>query len=258
MLTPLVFGLLPSLQVARTALREALAEGGRQGAPGGRTRLRHALVAVEVALALLLLVGSGLLVRSFLKVLAVDPGFDAAHVLTLQTSVPGDTYGTPAQAADFYQRFLDRARQLPGVEHAALINAPPLGGDANGAFLYDGQSFDDIRGNWAAQSAFYRVASDDYFRTMGIPIVRGRAFTDRDRVGAEPVAVINQAMAREVLAGRDPLGQRIRFAGMDSVNPWLTIVGVAGDVRHRGADRRRRARGLRELPAEPASARPTS
>ncbi len=232
-LTPLVFGLLPSLQVTRTELREALAEGGRQGAPGGRTRVRHALVTVEVALALLLLIGSGLLVRSFLQVLAVDPGFDAAHVITLQTSVPGDTYATPAQAAGFYQRFLERARQLPGVEHAALINAPPLGGDANGAFLHDGQSFDEIRGNWAAQSASYRVASPDYFETLGIPIVRGRAFTDRDGAGTEPVAVINQAMARKYWPGRDPVGQRIRFAGMDRVNPWLTIVGIVGDVRHR-------------------------
>jgi predicted permease len=231
LLTPLVFGLLPSVQVSRTEIRDALAEGGRQGAPGGRTRTRHAFVTVEVALALLLLAGSGLLVRSFLKVLAVDPGFDPSRVLALETSVPGDS-DTAAQAADFYRRLLERVRQLPGIAHAALINAPPLGGDANGAFLFEGQRFEDIRSNWAAQAASYRVASDDYFATLGIPILRGRAFTDRDRAGTEPVAVISQAMARKFWPGRDPLGQRIRFAGMDRVNPWLTIVGIAGDVRH--------------------------
>jgi len=232
LLIPMVFGLLPSAQASRTELREALVEGGRQGAPGGRTRARHAFVTLQVALALLLLAGSGLLVRSFLKVLAVDPGFDPSGVLTLQTSVPGDS-DTAAQAADFYRRLLERVRQLPGIAHAALINAPPLGGDANGAFLFDGQSFDEIRSNWAAQAAGYRVASDDCFATLGIPIVRGRAFTDRDRVGTEPVAVINQTMARKYWPGRDPIGQRIRFAGMDRVNPWLTIVGIAGDVRQR-------------------------
>ncbi len=233
LLTPVVFGLLPSVQVSRTELRDALTEGGR-AVTTGRARLRATLVAVEMALALVLLVGSGLLVRSFVKVLSVDPGFDPSSVVTLLTAVPGQKYSSATQAADFYAELLARLRTLPGVRSAGLINAPPLGGmDANGAFLFEGQSIEDLGGNWTAQSASYRVASDDYFRAMGIPVVRGRAFAATDDAGHEAVALVNLAMARKYWPDGDPIGQRIQFAGMDRENPLLTIVGVAGDVRHR-------------------------
>ena len=233
LLTPVVFGLLPSIQVARSGLRDALAEGGR-AATAERGRLRATLVAVEVALALVLLVGSGLLVRSFANVLSVDPGFDPGGVVTLQTTVPGEKYPSPPQAAGFYQALLERLEALPGVRAAGLINAPPLGGaDANGAFLFEGQSWEAIAGDWSVQSASYRVASAGYFRAMGIPVVRGRTFADTDDANGEAVALVNLTMARKYWPDGDPIGQRIQFAGMDSRNPMLTIVGVVGDVRHR-------------------------
>ena len=123
---------------------------------------------------------------------------------------------------------------MPGVDAGGLVNAPPLSGlDANGAFMFDGQAWDEIKDNWTAQSAVYRMASDGYFAAMGMDLRRGRTFDSRDVSGAEAVAVVNEALARRYFAGRDPLGQRIRFAGMDLVNPWLTIVGVVGDVRFR-------------------------
>lgn len=234
LVTPVVFGLLPALQVSRPHLRDALVEGGRGNAAGARTRTRQFLVAFEVALALVLLAGAGLLIRSFSRLATVDPGFQPVGVVTMETTVPTERYPDPAQAARFYDALLDRVSAVPGVGAAGLINTPPLSGnDANGGFMFEGQVWEEIQGNWTAQSASYRVVSGSYFPAMGIPVVRGRAFEARDAAGAEPAAVINQTMARRYFADRDPLGQRIRFAGMDRENPWLTIVGVSGDVRHR-------------------------
>ena len=232
--TPLLFGLWPALRFSRPDLRDAMVESGRGMAAGGRARARLTLVAIEAALAVVLVCGAGLLVRSFVALLSVNPGFQASGVVTMQTTVPGDTYADPARASQFYGSLLERVSAVPGVQRAGLINTPPLSGqDANGAFLHEGQEWSEISSNWTAQSASYRVVSGDYFQAMGIPIVRGRTFGTGDVAGAEYVAVVNQAMAARHFAGRDPVGARIRFAGMDEDNPWLTIVGVAGDVRHR-------------------------
>jgi putative ABC transport system permease protein len=232
-LTSFLCGLIPALQVSRPDVREALVEAGRGMSAGGRSRTRVALVGVEVALAVVLVSGAGLLVRSFVNLLATDPGFQPAGVITMETTLPGDTYEDAARAVQFYRQLLDRVAATPGVARAALINTPPLSGfDASGAFLHEHQDWNDIAGDWTAQSASYRVVSGEYFQAMGIPIARGRTFDDRDVAGAEFVAVINQALAARHFAGRDPLGARIRFAGMDRDNPWLTIIGVAADVRH--------------------------
>jgi putative ABC transport system permease protein len=202
LVTPIVFGLWPALQLSRRLPRETLSEGGRLGTVASRSLTRQGLVAVEVAVALLLVTSAGLLARSVTQLLA--------------------------------ERWLQRAAAVPGVASAGVVNAPPLAGrDANGAFMLDGQVWDDIKGNWVAQSAVYRVASDGYFAAMGMALTRGRGFDARDVAGAEPSAVINEALARKHFAGRDPLGQRLRFAGMDKDNPWLTVVGVVRDVRYR-------------------------
>jgi predicted permease len=233
LITPLVFGWVPSLNLSRASLRDVLAEGGRLGTHGG-SRARQSLVAVEVGVALLLVTSAGLLARSLVRLLDVDPGFQAERVLTLQTTVPETKYADAAAAARLYDAWLARVAAVPGVTAAGVVNAPPLSGlDANGAFLLDGQSWDEIKGNWTAQSAYYRLASEGYFEAMGIPLRRGRLFDGRDVPGSEPAAVVNESLARRHFAGRDPVGQRIRFAGMDDVNPWLTIVGVVGDVRFR-------------------------
>jgi predicted permease len=232
--TPLVFGLWPALRFSRPDLRDAMVESGRGMTAGGRTRTRLALVAIEAALAVVLVCGAGLLVRSFVALVSIDPGFRPSGVVTMRTTVPADTYADPNRAAQFYAALLERVSAVPGVQHAGLINTPPLSGqDANGAFLHEGQEWSEISGNWTAQSASYRVVSGDYLQAMGIPVIRGRTFDSRDVAGAEYVAVVNQALAARHFPGRDPIGSRIRFAGMDQDNPWLTIVGVAGDVRHR-------------------------
>jgi putative ABC transport system permease protein len=234
LVTPLAFGLLPSLQLSRTPLRDALAEGGRLGTRAGAGRTRQGLVAVEIAVALLLVTAAGLLGRSFLQLLQVHPGFEPTDVVTVDTAIPAGKYADPDASARLYAAWLDRSAQVQGVDRAGLVNAPPLSGlDANGAFMLDGQAWDDIKDNWVAQSAFYRVASEGYFDAMGMSVRRGRGFDERDVPGAEPVALVNETLARKHFQGRDPVGQRIRFAGMDRVNPWLTIVGVVGDVRFR-------------------------
>ncbi|MEZ5285833.1 MAG: FtsX-like permease family protein [Vicinamibacterales bacterium] len=232
--TPLLFGLLPSWQISRAVPRETLAEGGRSGTQASGGRARQGFVAVEIAIALLLVTGAGLLGRSFLRLLDVELGFRPDRVLTLQTTVPGSTYPDPEDAARLYDRWLAQAATVPGVEAVGLVNAPPLSGfDANGGFMLEGQDWADIQGNWTAQSAVYRVASGAYFDAMGMTVRRGRTFDATDVAGGEPVAVINEALARKHFAGVDPIGRRIRFAGMDAVNPWLTIVGVVADIRFR-------------------------
>jgi len=232
LLTPLVFGLLPSLQLSRASVRDALAEGGRLGTRSAGGRARQGLVALEVAVALLLVTAAGLLGRSLVRLLDIDPGFDAASVITIQTTVPESKYADGEAAARLYEEWLRRIDAVPGIERSGLVNAPPLSGlDANGGFMLDGQAWDDIRDNWMAQSATYRIASAGYFEAMGIALRRGRAFDERDAPGTGPAAVVNEALVRKHFAGRDPIGQRIRFAGMDRENPWLTIVGVVADVR---------------------------
>lgn len=234
LVTPLVFGLLPSLQLSRTPARETLNDGGRLGTRRAAGRMRQGLVAVEIAVALLLVTAAGLLGRSIVGLLAVDPGFEAARVVTVQTTVPSTKYADAPSAVRLYDTWLARVGEVPGVAAAGLVNAPPLGGaDPNGGFMLDGQNWEDIKANWMAQSATYRIASAGYFDAMGIHLRRGRVFDARDLPGAEPVAVINEALARKHFAGQDPVGRRLRFAGMDEVNPWLTIVGVVGDVRFR-------------------------
>jgi len=229
--TPLVFGLWPSWQLSRRSPRDTLAEGGRSNS-GARSVMRQALVAVEVAVALLLVTGAGLLGQSVMRLLAVDPGFQPARVLTVQSTVPGGRYPDGDASARLYGQWLERAAAVPGVAAVGLVNAPPLSGqDANGAFMLDGQVWDDIKGNWTAQAAVYRLASEGYFQAMGMALTRGRGFDTRDVAGSEPVAVINDALARKHFPDRTPLGQRLRFAGMDQVNPWLTIVGVVRDTR---------------------------
>ena len=224
----------PALQLSRTPLRETLAEGGRLGTRAGGGRTRQGLVALEIAVALLLVTAAGLLGQSLRQLLQVDPGFEAADVLTVDTTIPPGAYPEPDASARLYAAWLERVADEPGVARVGLVNAPPLSGlDAHGAFMLEGQAWDDIKDHWIDQSAFYRVASAGYFEAMGMSVGRGRSFDDRDGPGAEPVAIVNEALARRHFAGRDPIGQRIRFAGMDLVNPWLTIVGVVGDVRFR-------------------------
>jgi predicted permease len=231
-LTPLLFGLVPALQASRAELRDALAEGGRSGSAPARSGVRGLLVAAEVAVALVLLAGAGLLIRSFVKVVSVDPGFDTGGALVASMSVPATKYPDAPRSALFYSGLMERLRRLPGVAAAgAVTQAPFSGADHNGAFEIEGQP--------AAQDAKdfpyagYRVATPGYLEAAGIPLLKGRTLNETDREGAIPAAVVNQSFARQFLPGTDPIGVRFKFRGMDRVNPVFTIVGVVGDVHHR-------------------------
>jgi putative ABC transport system permease protein len=225
--TILLFGLFPALVGARGNLVSRLREGGRGGgARGGRAW--NALVAGEVALTVVLLAASAVLVRSFARVLAVDPGFEPSGVLT--ADLPFPAYEAGAGLAQAQSAVLDAVASVPGVREAALVNHLPLSGIAfNGDFeREDGREVDG--------SVDYRVASADYFDVMRIPVLQGRAFAAQDDMTTEDAAVVSRSMAERHWPGESPVGRRIRNLANDSwIYPdrWITIVGVVGDVRHR-------------------------
>ena len=231
LLTGLLFGLAPALQASKADFNETLKEGGRSAQGLGRSRLRGALVVSEVALTLVLLVGAGLLVKSFRQLLAVEPGFDPHGVLTMDVALPQAKYAERQQITSFYERLIEQAAAMPGVEAAGAVSVLPLAGNDNSNFV-------QIEGRppqppGQALRAGRRNVSADYFRALGIPVKRGRAFSASDSGEAPPVVVINEAMARSFFAGEEPVGKRIRTGDR---SPWVEVVGVVGDVRHRGLD----------------------
>ena len=235
-LTGLIFGLAPALQVSKGALNETLKEGGRRSAPGGsRGRLRGILVVSEVALALMLLVGAGLLMKSFARLQQVNPGFRSEKVLTMEMSLPPARYSKPFQRAAFYRQLLEKIATLPGVQSAGAVTQLPLGGrSSTRAFAIEGRPAPPP-GQGERIGAGHRVVTPGYFRAMSIPLRRGRQFTDQDAEGAPGVVLINETMARRWWPNEDPLGKRIAlYTSPQTVGPWLQIVGIVGDVKHRG------------------------
>ncbi|HEX5736626.1 MAG TPA: ABC transporter permease [Blastocatellia bacterium] len=237
MLTGLTFGLAPALQASKLDLNQSLKEGARSSsAASARGRLRKALVVSEVALALVLLVGAGLLIKSFYRLQQVDPGFNPEGVLTFKVSLPAARYSGDDRITAFYDEALDRIKELPGVESAGSISFSPL---SNTTF-YLGFTAE----GWPPRTpselppAQFRLASSDYFTVMQIPISRGRGFTIEDRKQSSPVAVINEEMARRHFAGEDPVGKRLslQVALGEGEPAWREIVGVVGDVKHFGLD----------------------
>jgi putative ABC transport system permease protein len=227
-LTGILFGIAPAVHMAKTDLIAAFREGGRGNSIGfRRNALRSVLVIGEVALALVLLCGAGLLMRSFYHLQSMDPGFDPHGVLTFRTNLPGAKYKSDEQQAAFYTQALDRIRALPGVSVAGAAQIFPLAGDDFIlAFVQVGKPPVAV-GNQPS-AAFYS-ATPGYFSALRIPIKSGRDFTVRDIAGAPPVAIISEAMARRFYPGENPLGQRIQIAG-DERKP-AEIVGIVGDVR---------------------------
>jgi putative ABC transport system permease protein len=244
--TGLVFGLAPALSATKPDLSSAMKEGGR-GSSGdtGRRRLRSALVVVEVALAFILLAGGGLLVRSFFQMMNVPLGFDATNVLTLRLPIASDRFADGDQLTAYVRSLADRIRSVPGVRGAAATDALPLEGFNNGMpFLIAGRSVVD-RAN--RQSCGFKMVQADYFKVLGIQIVKGRPFTDRDVKGAPPVAIINQVMAKRFFADQDPIGQRLLIQEivpgkpqLGSEIPW-EIVGIIADERTGGLEGTTRA-----------------
>jgi putative ABC transport system permease protein len=229
-LTGLLFGLAPALKSSKPDLNESLKNGGR-GATAG-SGLRSALVVSEIALSLILLVGAGLMVRSFLRLQSVDSGFDPRNLLTLRLSLPETRYPEAHQVINFYQQLTERLGRLPGVESVAATHALPLSGMSGvRPFTVEGRPRQE---QGKAPIVPYRMVSPDYFRTMKIAFVGGRDFAKRDEGQAAGVVIINQAFQRRYFQGEDPIGKRITLGGYD--DQWGEIVGVAGDVRHWGAE----------------------
>ena len=226
-LTGLLFGIVPAWHAGREGLANALKQGGRGQASDGGLRARRVLIVAELALALMLLVGGGLLIRTFLALQRADLGFNPSNVIAGFVLPPPATYRTDPQRLAFYDAVLARTSALPGVTHAALSSVIPLGGDSDMNFLIEGQAAPTRSAD--ALTVWYRMVSANYFAAMGIPLERGRLFAERE---AEPTLVINETMARRHWPGQEPIGRRLRFA---DDGPWFTIVGIVADVQVRGA-----------------------
>ena len=229
LLSGLIFGLAPAWQVSKPDLNDALKEGGRHTSAGSH-RLRSLLVVFEIALSLVLLVGAGLLFRTFLTLLKTNPGFNPDGVLTMNLNLPFAKYKENAQRSAFYADLVQRVKTLPGVQSAAVVNYLPLGGaNSSDFFLIEGAP-EPPPGQ--ENDGRYRVCTPDYFQTMGISILTGRGFTEQDKAGAKPVIIVNETLARKYWPGGDALGKRIRFYGPLDKNPWMEIIGVVQDVKH--------------------------
>ena len=224
-----LFGLAPALRASRADLNDALKEGGKAGG-AERNRLRSLLVVAEVALSLVLLAGAGLMLRSFVRLLEVKPGFDPERVLVAELILPRARYREDAQAVEFYSRLREGVGGLPGVRSAALTSFIPLAGsNATTGFTVEGQPRPP---HGQEPEANYRAVTPGYFSTMRIPLVGGRAFDEGDAAGAERVCVVNEALARKYFPGEDPLGRYVRGEGGTPEAQLKRIVGVVGDVRH--------------------------
>jgi predicted permease len=230
--TGLVFGLMPALHLSRLDLRAVLQSSGHGSTVGrGYRRFRNALVMAEVAMAFIVLVQAGLLVRSFGALQRVDPGFRAGGVLSLQLSIPSAKYDSPEKKAAFYQELRSRVAALPGVQQASAVYPLPMGGEGwSGSYLVETEP---VAPGQPEPHAEYAVAMPGYFRTMGIPLREGRELTDHDAPGAPEVVIVDELLARRHWPEQSAVGKRINLIGQ-SVGEWATVVGVVGHVRNTG------------------------
>ncbi|MCP3140242.1 ABC transporter permease [Pyxidicoccus xibeiensis] len=230
--TGVLFGLVPALQASKPDLNGVLRHSGGGRFSGGGHRSRGALVVGEVALAVVLLISAGLLLRSLWRMQAVELGFRPEGVLTWRVALPAAEYPDEARQGALFQRLQERVETLPGVKSVGAISDLPFGGNNIWRLMdIDGQP---RPAPGEGRSVGYQVITPGYFRTLGIALKRGRDLTPSDRGGTEPVVLVNEATARQYWPGQEPLGQRIRM-GSEPDAPWLTIVGVVGDVRQGGA-----------------------
>ena len=225
-LTSVIFGLIPSLQAGKADVQESLKEGGNTltgGAVGGW--LRQSLVIVEVAAAVVLLIGAGLMIRSIARIREVQPGLRAQNLLTAKISLPRERYKDPDSAIRFYQQVLERLDTLPGIESVGLISHLPVEETGyNGNVAVEGKTYPPNE----SPLVEYRVVNDSYFETANVPVLRGRVFDRHGSDDKQPVVVINESMARQIWPGEDPIGKRV------GDEQTATVIGVVGDVKNRG------------------------
>ena len=232
--TGLLFGVVPALRTSQVDPNEALKDSGRATEGRSRHGYRSVLVTVEMALAFVLVLGAGLLGKSLLRLLNVDPGYDPHNVLTAGVYVYGDRYKKPEAELNFYDQAMQRLRAVPGIEGVAMVSTLPLASfDRRGFHIQDRPLANESE----APSVDGYSVSPDYFRIMKIPLKRGRLLTAADRMGAPMVALISESCARTVFPNEDPIGKHIQLGGRHDDKEWSTIVGIVGDVRQYGFDR---------------------
>jgi predicted permease len=234
-LTGLLCGIIPALAASHTGVNDALKEGGRTGtAGGGHARLRSILVTAELAVALVLLTASGLLLRSFQKIRAVDLGFRTDHALTASYGLPHRQYSSQAAVDGFNTTMLNRLQQLPGVQAVGATTLLPNGGDnSDNAFIPEG--YVPPKGA-ALNLAWASQIMGNYFDAAGIPLLRGRKFTDADRDNSPLVVIVNRTLAERYWSGQNPIGKRLKIGVKESQTPWMTVVGEIADIKQTSAD----------------------
>jgi len=230
-LTGLVFGLAPALQSSRLELTEVLKEGVRRTSGGSSQRLRSGLVMTEIALAVVLLIGAGLLLKSLLRVLTTDPGFNPRNVLTMTYVLPPEKYRDDNSQVNFQDQLKERIDALPGVTRMGMVDILPLQPGNTTRVYVEG---DPIPPPGQELEANMRSVDETYFQTLGVPLIAGRMFDSRDKPDAPLAVIIGKSMAERIFAGRDPIGRRLKYAGINE-SP-ITVVGVVGDVKITGLD----------------------
>jgi putative ABC transport system permease protein len=229
--TSVVFGLAPALRALRTGLVESLKDGNQGASSGGaRQQFRNALVVVEMALAVVLLVGAGLTLRSLWALQSTPLGLQPSNVLTMRVALPAESYPSAEQVVGFYQRLMEKVRQLPGVTVAGAARSLPLGSTI-GDYGLTVEGFNPPPGT--RPKGDWQIVTDGYLEAMGERVIRGRGFTAADSSESMLVALVNEELVRRYFPGRDPLGGRMRIGG-DPKRPWVTIVGMVANVRHNG------------------------
>jgi putative ABC transport system permease protein len=231
LVTTMLFGLAPALRALRVDLTDSLKDGGQNASTGGaRQRFRNGLVIVEMALAVVLLVGAGLMLRSLWALQRVPLGFEPSGVLTMRVALPAATYQQSEQVVAFFERLMDNVRPLPGVQRAGAARLLPLGSTIGDFGMmvegYQPPPGTNAKGDW-------QIVTDGYLEAMGERVIRGRTIAPTDDTDSMLVALINEEMARRYWNGRDAIGGRFKIGGAPS-RPWVTVVGIVGDVRHNG------------------------
>jgi putative ABC transport system permease protein len=233
MITGLFFGLAPALGASKPDLNESLKEGGRSSAVAGRSRMRNILVVSELALALVLLIGAGLMIRSFARLQNVNPGFDPKNVLTMNISLPRQKYGESVKISSFFNRLLEGVLSVPGVEAVGGIDPLPLGGsDGTTGFVVEGAPPQAVGDR---PEVGERTITSQYFDAMRIPVLKGRTFSESDREDAPRVVIINEALAQRFWPDEEAIGKRLGFRAKEP-QIWHEVVGIVGNVKHRRLD----------------------
>lgn len=235
LITGLIFGVVPAFAAERTALTDALKEGGRSAVQGPKHhRMRAILVVSEIALSMVLLVGAGLLVRSFQRVLETDAGVQSEHVLTASLSLPAAQYADAKQVRTFYRDLVSRLEQLPGLKTAGASTDLPLEGSWLEIFTPEGYQAPPGAG---LNTCYNSAIVGSYLQTIGVPLIRGRFFTEDDKIDSTPVMIVSQSLAQRYWPNQDPIGKRIKQGPPESKDPWITIVGVVGNVKQGSLDK---------------------